>query len=365
MYRNWSARISAGPALGKYVSGTSRIGWLGVDIISATSGGAFGPGIFNNDQIDPVKRYSARLATSTFPAGAFFLRERGDGEFTASGSATFALFENGSQYGISTFEGLIGGQTEASAIPSAGVSSTGVLIGSAINSPIVTTTRSIVAAGSSTVTAIGSARGAVVTPRPRVSLERWLPFVMPYVTGCPEDAAIHNIRQSAIEFLDKTGVWQESLPAKLTIAGDARYTLDIPAASAPVKVLSYKLDDVASRVLDGNAAASNVASARLVDRETVELSPTPQITGQQMVFVVTLKPTQDAADVTNEVFEHYAQDIADGAVARILKIAGQSWTNLPESKIREAAFNDAVDKAQWQRQKGFGRTTQRVTAVWF
>jgi hypothetical protein len=365
MYRNWSARIPAGPSLGRYISGTCRIGWLGADILSATASGAFGAGIFNNDQIDPLKRYSARLASSTFPAGAFTLRERGDGEFTANGFATFVLFENGAQYGNSSFSGVIGGQTPTSAIPAVGSSQTGMLIGSATITPFIRATRARVASGLSSVSAIGAALGVAVTPRPRVSLDRWLPFVMPYVTGCPEDAAIHNIRQSAIEFLDKTGVWQETLPAKLTISGDSLYTLDIPAASAPVKILEYKLDDVYGKVSDGSAVASAVASAKLVDRETVELTPTPQKTGQQMVFVVTLKLTQAATDVTNEVFEHYAQDIADGAVARILKIAGQSWTNLPESKIREAAFNAAVDKAQWLRQKGFGRTTQRVKAVWF
>lgn len=108
MYRNWSARITAGPSLGRYISGTCRVGWLGADITAATAAGDFGAGIFINDQIDPIKRYRALLESSTFPAGALILRERGDGEFTANGTAVFGIFENNVRLGPTSFTGTIG-----------------------------------------------------------------------------------------------------------------------------------------------------------------------------------------------------------------------------------------------------------------
>ncbi len=138
MYRNWSARIAAGPSLGRYISGTCRVGWLGADILAATSNGAFGAGIFVNDQVDPIKRYRALLEASTFPAGALELRERGDGSFSTSGTAVFGIFENNTRLGSTAFSGVIGpaagplagaGSVQTPSSPAAAVIQTHVLAG--------------------------------------------------------------------------------------------------------------------------------------------------------------------------------------------------------------------------------------------
>jgi hypothetical protein len=107
MYRNWSARIPSGPSVGQYISGTSRVGWLGADITAATAAGVYGAGIFINDQIDPIKRYRALLENSTFANGALILKERGNGSFTSSGTAVFGIFEDSIRLGSTTFTGTI------------------------------------------------------------------------------------------------------------------------------------------------------------------------------------------------------------------------------------------------------------------
>ena len=109
MLRNWSAKIPAGPSLGRVISGTNRIGLLGADILAATGGGDYGAGIFANDQLDPAKRYRALLESSTFPVGALTVAENGSGEFTANGTASFGIFEDTVRLGASNFTGNIGG----------------------------------------------------------------------------------------------------------------------------------------------------------------------------------------------------------------------------------------------------------------
>lgn len=105
MYRNWSARIPSGPSIGLHIAGTPRIGWLGSEITAATGEGTLGPGIFGNDGIVPTSRYRALLVSSTFPAWALTLFERGDGLYTAPGTAQFDLLEDGVLYGRSVLQG--------------------------------------------------------------------------------------------------------------------------------------------------------------------------------------------------------------------------------------------------------------------
>lgn len=91
MLRNYTELAS-----GKIISGTRFVGLIGADILAATGSGDFGAGIFNNHDIDPARRYRARLLTST--GAAFTLNEDGSGESSGPFSATLEFLEDNVVY---------------------------------------------------------------------------------------------------------------------------------------------------------------------------------------------------------------------------------------------------------------------------
>ena len=202
--------------------------------------------------------------------------------------------------------------------------------------------------------------------------DRWLPFVLPDAPGCPRDTAIHHIRQAAMEFLELTHAWQMDLPAVQSVAGETDYPLTLPAGSAAVKLFAFAWGENEGRVIDVADGRSKRAAwhrdelaAWIVNRSTVGINPAPSAADIPLVFRVSLKPTQAALDVPDEVFEQYADAIGTGALARILKLGGQAWTDVRRSAMLREDFDQAVDKVQWQVQKNFGRTTQRTRSSWF
>lgn len=234
----------------------------------------------------------------------------------------------------------------------------------AVATNIVTSTTSLAAV--LTVTPAG------VAPLALVDFDRWLPFVLPDAPGCPRDTAIHHIRQAAMEFLELTHAWQADLPAVRSVAGETDYPLALPAGSAAVKLFAFAWGDNQGRVIDVADGRSKRAAwhrdelaAWIVNRSTVGINPAPSAADIPLVFRVSLKPTQAALDVPDEVFEQYADAIGTGALARILKLGGQAWTDVRRSAMLREDFDQAVDKVQWQVQKNFGRTTQRTRSSWF
>lgn len=104
MLRNLNALLPSG----NRALGTPFVGVLAEDILTQTSAGDYGAGIFLNDQIVPGARYRALITSRSFPTGSFQLLENGSGQFSAPGSAAVSVFENNLQIGAAQLQGQIG-----------------------------------------------------------------------------------------------------------------------------------------------------------------------------------------------------------------------------------------------------------------
>jgi hypothetical protein len=216
--------------------------------------------------------------------------------------------------------------------------------------------------------------GTTVEDLPFVALanfERWLPFVLPFAPNCPTETAIHHIRQSAIEFCELTHAWQQDLSPVLSIAGVDEYAMGVPPGAAAVKLFAFAADGVPGATIDPAAGRREVAwkrqdlAAWVIDRQTVGINPAPASDGIELRFMASLKPTQAATEVPEALFENHADDIAAGALYRLLRVPRQSWTDTQESAAQKTLFDAAVIRVQWRVQQGFARTARRTAAVWF
>ena len=98
------------------------------------------------------------------------------------------------------------------------------------------------------------------------------------------------------------------------------------------------------------------------DRSTAAVNPTPTVAAKTLDFRVALKPALDGQAIPGLMFEHYSDHIANGAIARILRMPGKDWTNDRTADTYEGKYEVAVARTARLSAKGFSKSnTRRVS----
>lgn len=204
-----------------------------------------------------------------------------------------------------------------------------------------------------------------------MNLTDLMPHVLPNVSGCPSPTALFHIRQAAIEFCERTLVWQADLEEITSVADDDTYAMTFPTGSALVKLLAFTVDgDEASVVTadKGRRMALNDCGgdvAWTLDRVNLKVHPTPTVDGTVYGILAALKPTQTATTIADSLGEHYAADIAAGALAGLYRMKGVGWSDPVMATDRRDWFQRRIGVVAGQVSKGFGRGRRRVKVLDF
>lgn len=195
--------------------------------------------------------------------------------------------------------------------------------------------------------------------------------VLPYANGCPDQTAIFHLQQAAIEFFQRTQAWKQRLTPINTVANQDAYSFALPANSSIAKILKYEFAGQEADVVDGTMGQSlsinqsGLDAAWTDDRLNFSVTPMPLTAGQVMTFQVALKPTQAATTLPSTMWEQYIQYIAWGALAEILNIPNQSFTNPARAAQFKADFTDAMQRVSGLVAKSTSRARQRTRAFHF
>lgn len=207
------------------------------------------------------------------------------------------------------------------------------------------------------------------------TFDAFFPYVLPYAAGCPDATVEHHARLAAIEFCRHTNVWQADLDG---LAGDGTatlFTLPLPAGAEMAKLLGVSISAAGYGPVDATLRAAG-AGAQMVRDDTTEtiaytddlrtLTVWPaQAAGKTITARVSLKPSIDAESIPDALFSHYAQDIAAGAIASILMIPKQEWTDTTAAGIKQAEFNAKKASTARKVERGFSNSARRCTTRWF
>lgn len=204
-----------------------------------------------------------------------------------------------------------------------------------------------------------------------MNLEDLAPFVLPSVPGCPDPTLLHHLRQAAIEFCQRTLAWQEDLDTITSVASTPSYAFVLPAGSALVKLIAFTVDGEEAAVVTpekGRRLALNDSGRDVAwtdDRVNVRVHPTPSAAGLVYGFKAALKPTQAATTIGDALGEHYAAEIAAGALAGLFDLANVTWADPLKATQRRDHFNDRIATVAAQVAKGFSRGAQNVRGHFF
>jgi hypothetical protein len=204
----------------------------------------------------------------------------------------------------------------------------------------------------------------------------FLPYVLPDVPGCAEIVAIQAIRNTVIDFCEKSCAVQVDLDPVTLFPGVADYDLEPPRNRLVTKVMKlfYKnrelhpfgSDYVPSATFynpaaidaDGNSTPKTWSQK---DTTTFTLHPPPKDREVGAVTIrAAIKPTRASTECDDIVFEDYAEYIAAGAKARLMIVPNKAYTNPNLVATQNQFYMQGVNVARQRVTRGHTRANLRV-----
>lgn len=198
-------------------------------------------------------------------------------------------------------------------------------------------------------------------------MEEFARLILPRAPTCAWPVAEQAVRQAAIEWFERTSCWRSTITVNSS-NGAATYAMPVPPGAAVVRIMDARVDGERVSVLTAEQAIDPTSWRAAVwtsDRVTFDVEPVPGATSQRYDLTVALKPTQAALTIPLAQFEHHAESIASGALARLLRIKGKDWTDLTEAQVCFREFERRVATMSAQVSRGFARSRSRSNSVQF
>ena len=178
------------------------------------------------------------------------------------------------------------------------------------------------------------------------------PHVLPNAPSAPPPAVDFNLRRAAIEFCERTRCWREV--QMLDLDGTDAPVLCVPSDAAIHEIENAWFGDrqlrrapfgaVSPSMWPADAPASNEGAPNVIAQmgwDSIAVIPATAGTLRLSLF---LKPSQTAIGVPDFLFERFASALSDGALARLLLVAGQPYTNPPLATALAGSFEMACKR---------------------
>lgn len=188
------------------------------------------------------------------------------------------------------------------------------------------------------------------------------PYVLPYVIGCPYPTLELQVKLAAIEFCEKTKCWVKPLEPAQTYG---QHLLEVDASYERARIVDIQrvqVGGVAWPIVD---PADGIWRAQADDGRAFCFPATSgvmiyplQPNGTSVVVTASLVPTLDATSLDASMYEHI-EAIANGAIAKIMRIPGQPFTG--DAGTFEAMFREGIRSESSRLARGNIAAAQRAT----
>lgn len=201
-------------------------------------------------------------------------------------------------------------------------------------------------------------------------LSAFLPQVSPWVSGCPDPVAEAQVRLSIAEFCRRTHVWRQELTMSIT-SGEPRYDpvsvcnrqfVAVKGASVSGQDINpFIPEEMDARHSSWRSQSGTVSGYYLEGPSIVRLYRIPDAAvANGLVIRAAVAPKATDTDVDDFIFEQYNEDIAHGAIARIMSMKGKPWTDKQDALKYQGYFQSAVDRAIGDVRKSHTHADRKV-----
>ena len=206
-----------------------------------------------------------------------------------------------------------------------------------------------------------------------VSIDEFLPDILPEVVGCSKYAVQDAVRLAVIEFCKTTGVSVETTE-EIDLEGDEA-VLDLPTPGGdvePWQVLWMKTDVGPVDPMDrrkmnesrhqwGTQTGPRPDVYMNINRKQVRLSPIPVEDASEVLDVhCSYIPKRDASRIDARIFDEYREAITSGALSKLMKKSGTDWYDRDEARERALFFAIEMSMARGLADNDFSTGPQTV-----
>jgi hypothetical protein len=200
--------------------------------------------------------------------------------------------------------------------------------------------------------------------------------VMPELPGCDLPLALHHIKRTCNDFYDSTMCSRETLALMDVTVNVPTYAI-VPSDSAnfdvdrvlEVRLLNgsryKKLDptkrstlDIFCEDWDTQTGTPTQYLQDAVNSVTLVKIPDTTITGGLKVTIAKV-PLYAGAGIDDDIFAAYAETLAKGVKARLMRMAKKPWTNQVQGATYAKEYGIELSAAAVLAAKGFGRAPFR------
>jgi hypothetical protein len=204
----------------------------------------------------------------------------------------------------------------------------------------------------------------------------FLDYVLPQVPGCTPEMALLEIKNTLIDFCEKSLILQQDADPVTVINGIMDYDLEPPKDYLVVKIMKawYKGQELDAYSGDQIQTPSvyNQNSGYLVNRgdprfylqkdaRTFSIYPIPAETARlALTMRVAVKPTRSSTEIEDVIFEEYAEVIGHGAVSRLALSPGKPYSSRQFAADKQSLYIAGLNVARDRAQKGYVRSSKHV-----
>ncbi len=198
--------------------------------------------------------------------------------------------------------------------------------------------------------------------------------VLPVLAADPSDPVTEAaIKRAAIQFCKESWVWKYFQDPIDLVAFENTYDLEPPqgagvAAVMRVTIAELDLDPKSPDDLDRDMPGWRQKSGQpkyftQIDSEQVILAPASDYNlAAGIHMTLALAPDLKANAIPSWIANEYFYDIVDGALAYLMKMPKQEWTDLKLAMDYEDKFHKAIANARADAMSGLGRAPTRTTS---
>lgn len=183
-----------------------------------------------------------------------------------------------------------------------------------------------------------------------MDIEALFPLVRPFVKGCPSPTLTAALRRAARRLCSDS--WYATRTLTLDVeAGVAVYQLVPPGDEEVLNAKDAQYQD--TPLVPAQAAAARPGQSGTPrgfffrPPRSLFLLPTPDADVADALRVLCpVQPTATATTIPDAVGTHYDRALADGALAWLLAMPSEQWTDRGEASKRELLFGAATADAR-------------------
>lgn len=205
-----------------------------------------------------------------------------------------------------------------------------------------------------------------------VNYEVFYDEVLPDVHSVPLPVALRAVRNAAIEFCDRSHVWDVDHAEIAVSAADSTYDLAPPAETVVAKITQAwfegnPLDPTTPGELHnefGEWTAITGTPTRYLQRSSgeVTLFPIPDADGA-LNLRMSLKPTRTSTGLESWIAEKYLEEIAHGAKARLFAVPKAEWSDGNLAVFHQNKFEAGVTDAVLDVEQGLVQSSLRISVT--